>query len=459
MKKGLLVAKDTLIELPFFKEIFEKWGIAFTICSNPEIVLMKINIDRPDFVLLSTDLDMDYSKTLDFIFSKNCSVIFFGSKPNKFSSIQSSHIKGSFPLPVELDLIKLKNIFFPSTILKVDLLSGSISHIDFVTSEKIGIVELEGNISWEKIHELKFHILQLFYKQEIKGLIFIFKYIENSDPVLFDNIHHLFSFLNSATLRPSKIQVISVEERIRTMIKIQPQLEKIEFSNSYADAFLKIQEKEYLIDQIGVSTSEIDETTTFPEDMYSEFGELLKSKDEKLTNEELLKLKFQNIFKIYKAEDLLKIGVVPLAAGNDSNNPSIPSKSNGTIKVNKKLVVIIDDDSIALKLLKILIQNLYFDVITANTGVEGFQYVTTNTPDLIIVDLMMPGFNGVDFIKTYKEIKGKEAAPIIVVSAITRKEIIQQLIEYGIKDYLVKPIDVKLLTQKISKIIPSAYAT
>jgi len=113
---------------------------------------------------------------------------------------------------------------------------------------------------------------------------------------------------------------------------------------------------------------------------------------------------------------------------------------------------LIDDDNNILNILANVLETLNFNSITASTGVEGFEIASEHTLDLIIVDLMMPGFNGIDFIRTFRETNSKKI-PIMVISAINKKEIIAPLVKMGIEDYLLKPLNIQEFAKKILKVI------
>jgi len=114
----------------------------------------------------------------------------------------------------------------------------------------------------------------------------------------------------------------------------------------------------------------------------------------------------------------------------------------------QKKILVVDDDKAVIKTLTGLLTNKGYTVLTAMDGLEGMVQVRKNTPDLIILDIMMPEINGYDVCSNLKFDERFKHVPIIVLTSREREldPRIGQLM--GI-DYLHKPIDSKLLLEKV----------
>ena len=113
------------------------------------------------------------------------------------------------------------------------------------------------------------------------------------------------------------------------------------------------------------------------------------------------------------------------------------------------ILVVDDDDGIRSLVKKYLNENNYL-VTTAENAEEASNKIKIIKFDLIILDIMMPGQNGLDFIKEFKK---KIDTPIILLTAKGEaKERIEGL-EYGADDYLPKPFEPKELTLRINNIL------
>jgi two-component system KDP operon response regulator KdpE len=105
-------------------------------------------------------------------------------------------------------------------------------------------------------------------------------------------------------------------------------------------------------------------------------------------------------------------------------------------KPNTQRALIIDDDPDTVDLIKIIFRNAGMDVIGAFSGLEAVQKCADVRPNIILLDLMMPGMDGWE---TYDKLRGMTDAPVIVVSADTKKENVVRGLNLGFDDYVTKP--------------------
>lgn len=117
---------------------------------------------------------------------------------------------------------------------------------------------------------------------------------------------------------------------------------------------------------------------------------------------------------------------------------------------NKLKILVVDDNEENKSLLKLLIKGMGHISIVASNGLEAIEIFQEESPDLILMDVMMPVMDGYQATKKIREISNNHWVPIIFLSANIELE--QQLkgIESGGDDYLPKPINIKLLKVKIS---------
>ncbi|PWH12148.1 MAG: hypothetical protein DDG60_14625 [Anaerolineae bacterium] len=115
-----------------------------------------------------------------------------------------------------------------------------------------------------------------------------------------------------------------------------------------------------------------------------------------------------------------------------------------------KILTIEDDPSIT-TFLNVLLTIYEMQVIVANDGTSGIELARTESPDLILLDLMMPVIDGW---KVCREIRKFSQVPIIVVSAVTNKERIAEALIAGANAYLEKPISIEELVTKIKQFVP-----
>ncbi len=122
-------------------------------------------------------------------------------------------------------------------------------------------------------------------------------------------------------------------------------------------------------------------------------------------------------------------------------------------------VLIVEDEP---SLLKFLSQNLAlrgYDVVAAADGQQGLAQARSASPDLILLDLMLPGFSGWDVLKQLAREGILERTPVIVVTAASREEDEQRARMLGATDYLVKPFGVPEMLSRIRALLPAPFGS
>jgi two-component system KDP operon response regulator KdpE len=118
-------------------------------------------------------------------------------------------------------------------------------------------------------------------------------------------------------------------------------------------------------------------------------------------------------------------------------------------------VLVIDDDKVLTDMLEISLDPVYFNVITANSGESGLAAARTQKPDVIILDLVMPGVNGWQIGKAIREFSN---IPILVLSALDKPEVVTSALDEGADDFLLKPVSMEILVAHLNKLTRRARA-
>jgi DNA-binding response OmpR family regulator len=108
---------------------------------------------------------------------------------------------------------------------------------------------------------------------------------------------------------------------------------------------------------------------------------------------------------------------------------------------DKKTILIVDDEVGLRNLLKFRLVSFGYDVLVAEDGYAGIELAKTKKPDLIILDIMMPYFNGVEVCKKLKSDYKTKDIPIVFLSVLAQKEDIEMGKEAGGEFFLTKPYD------------------
>lgn len=120
----------------------------------------------------------------------------------------------------------------------------------------------------------------------------------------------------------------------------------------------------------------------------------------------------------------------------------------------KKKILVIDDENFVRKVFSGVLAKEGFDVATAQNGKAGIDKAKEFKPDLIILDILMPVMNGIEFLKEKKKQESIKAIPVIVLSAYSGPQYVKQVMDLGAKEYLGKTDnDLNKIASKVKKLL------
>ena len=121
--------------------------------------------------------------------------------------------------------------------------------------------------------------------------------------------------------------------------------------------------------------------------------------------------------------------------------------------MKKRKILIIEDDQSLVKLLSESIDSEKFDVKIAPEVEEGIDKAILDQPDVIVLDILLPGKSGFDCLKKLKERKETKNIPVIILSNLGQEEEIEEGLKLGAVDYLVKAdLAIDKVIEKIIKV-------
>lgn len=118
-----------------------------------------------------------------------------------------------------------------------------------------------------------------------------------------------------------------------------------------------------------------------------------------------------------------------------------------------KRILIVDDEPDLTRILTILFEAFGYQTQTATDGVQALSAARTDPPDLIVMDVMMPGLNGYEACAKLKKDPATARVPIIMLSAKAQQTDRLMGIDAGADAYLSKPFENALLLQKVRELI------
>jgi len=115
-------------------------------------------------------------------------------------------------------------------------------------------------------------------------------------------------------------------------------------------------------------------------------------------------------------------------------------------------ILVVDDEEDVRSLLGIMLEKRNFLVDQAANGKEALIKANTTAPDIILLDIHMPGMDGFQVYRRLKELENTKNIPVIFCTALRIPDIVAGM-KSPIDDYMQKPFDFNLLHEKINKII------
>lgn len=125
----------------------------------------------------------------------------------------------------------------------------------------------------------------------------------------------------------------------------------------------------------------------------------------------------------------------------------------------KENILIVDDEEDVLELVRFNLDKNGYKVQTATTGEEAFTKARAKLPNLIILDLMLPGIDGLEVCKKLKSDTKTQNIPIIMLTAKGEETDIVTGLELGADDYVTKPFSPKVLVARVRRILHRTKAS
>jgi len=120
----------------------------------------------------------------------------------------------------------------------------------------------------------------------------------------------------------------------------------------------------------------------------------------------------------------------------------------------KMNVLVVDDTQINVTLLSHLVAKLDdCNAIGYTDPAQGLAWCAENIPDLVLLDYMMPGIDGIEFLRRFREIPGCADIPVLIVTANDQLDVRHQALEAGANDFLTKPVDKTEFTARVRNML------
>ncbi len=119
-------------------------------------------------------------------------------------------------------------------------------------------------------------------------------------------------------------------------------------------------------------------------------------------------------------------------------------------------VLLVDDDEDFIETVKFYLTHSGYLVSVANNGEEAFAKLEVSKPDIVLLDLMLPGMSGTEICKKLKSDPELLSIPVLMVTAKGEREDIKYAIKVGANGYIPKPFSLPRLVERIEEVLSRA---
>ena len=121
--------------------------------------------------------------------------------------------------------------------------------------------------------------------------------------------------------------------------------------------------------------------------------------------------------------------------------------------MSKRRILVVDDDPDIVETVEFFLNESDYQVFVAKNGKEALEQTKTKRPDLVLLDVMMPEMNGLEACRKLKGNPNTNPIPIIMLTALGKKQDVVDAIDAGANAYIVKPFNLQDLFERIETIL------
>lgn len=118
-----------------------------------------------------------------------------------------------------------------------------------------------------------------------------------------------------------------------------------------------------------------------------------------------------------------------------------------------KKILIIEDDPVSRKFMELILNKEGFEMLTSANGLEGLRKARTESPDLLILDVMLPGLDGFEICYRLRGDPETAKLPILILSAKGQDSDRDSALKVGANAFLPKPVDRLVLLSKVAELL------
>jgi len=118
--------------------------------------------------------------------------------------------------------------------------------------------------------------------------------------------------------------------------------------------------------------------------------------------------------------------------------------------------MLVDDSDVSNFLMQSILEERGYSILTVTNGIEALELLKQELPNLIILDIMMPEMNGFGVLESVKKFEATAKIPVIILTARNNLKDQEKAISMGAADYLIKPIDIDDVVERVNRLMNSS---
>ncbi len=126
--------------------------------------------------------------------------------------------------------------------------------------------------------------------------------------------------------------------------------------------------------------------------------------------------------------------------------------------MSERLILVVEDNEKNLKLVRDVLQFEGYDVMEARSAEEGLTLATERPPDLVLMDVQLPGMDGVEALRQLRRSSATASIPVVAVTAFAMRDDRARLLDAGFNGYLEKPISARALGDQVREFLDGREA-
>ena len=119
-------------------------------------------------------------------------------------------------------------------------------------------------------------------------------------------------------------------------------------------------------------------------------------------------------------------------------------------------LLLIDDETDVHEIVELMLAKEGFEVLSTSSGDEGLRMVHEEKFDVILLDLLMPGMSGKDFLRIIKKSRDTAKIPVVIFTALKPEDARDECLRLGANGYVHKPVAKKVLLREIERVLGMA---